>query len=434
MSALSFYGWVEGMPLVPSGISVAATNPNTGPNTCSLSPGLCSLTGTSGLISAFQTTLNANNADGWVVSLSTPLTTGLNATGQVTIDNSRAGAHLVKTAGSNGVDDAGCYSTQGFAGDGFIEFFVGDVTSTRYVGLSNVDGGTTLATVQYAIRYDVTDYDVYEGGAQQLSISGLSVGDILRIQRTGTTITYLRNGVVYYTSATPATGTLHADITLTHLSGEVHGLRMYDAASGYQSLTWSRVTNASTATDTFSVDWSNAGDLRAILGFNTQPTSGAYPQTAPQFCDGLWFPNSPLMLDGDPREFPIRSDRRSTESPTGITSTLVGSVKYHHENLKWQAVPANRYREQIAVTTRGSYENWIKTTQLAQNGYVWFQAGSPVQIYDHTNQLVGSDGNQGGGPLFGWNIPDLNRVRATQRQAGFTGVWIVTWPNLVSQG
>ncbi len=41
-----------------------------------------------------------------------------------------------------------------------------------------------------------------------------SSGDVLSVQRTGSTITYLKNGSVFYTSTVASTGDLHVDTSL----------------------------------------------------------------------------------------------------------------------------------------------------------------------------------------------------------------------------
>lgn len=427
------------MPLVPSGISVSATNPNGGPATCPIAPGLYSMTGsgaTTGLVTALQTSLNANNADGWKVTLSTSATDGLNATGQVTLDNSRAGARLTKTGGTGGVFDAGASSVQSISGDGFVEIRVAALGQDYFFALATTDPNADFPSMDYAFHLNGSTLQVYRfGSAVWTTGVTYAVGDALRINRTGTAVTFLLNGVVQYTSPNASTGSLFVDTSIATASAAIGGIRLYDATNGYQSLTWHNITNVSTATDTFSVDWSSSGDLRSILGFATQPTSGAYPQVGAYFCDGLFFPDSPVIMDGDPREFPMLSDRRSQESPTGVMGTIVGSVKYQHENLKWQAVPQNRYREQAAYLTRCSWENFVKVTQLGQGGYAWFQPGAPILIYDHTNQLVGSDGNGGIGPSYGWTVPDLSRVRAVRLdKQGWNGRWTITLPRLVSAG
>jgi hypothetical protein len=190
-----------------------------------------------------------------------------------------------------------------------------------------------------------------------------------------------------------------------------------------------------TCSGSWSIDCTDAGDLAEILGFASDTISGSGTVAATSQCDGLWFPNSPLILDGDAREMPILSQRRDTVGPSGSTIAFTGPVMYQHENLRWSSVPLDRYREQAAATPRASWERWVKVTQLKQGGYTWFAPGSPFQIYDHTGQLVGSDGNDGAGPVYGWTAPDLSRVRGKRvSEEGWTGLWQIDIPRLVSRG
>ncbi len=55
---------------------------------------------------------------------------------------------------------------------------------------------------------------VYENGANKGTFGTYATGDVLSVQRTGSTITYLKNGSVFYTSTVASTGDLHVDTSL----------------------------------------------------------------------------------------------------------------------------------------------------------------------------------------------------------------------------
>lgn len=157
---------------------------------------------------------------------------------------------LTKTGGVNATFDAGASSIQTLDGDGFVEWTVDTITQTRWVGLSLSSAALSMdpLTFDYAIRFDVSDYSAYENGTLKQSATGAVVGDRLRIQRTGTTITFLRNGAVYYTSVTASSGSLRIDIGISTSSAKVEALRMYDAAKkAYRTLSWQNITNVTPA-------------------------------------------------------------------------------------------------------------------------------------------------------------------------------------------
>ena len=51
-------------------------------------------------------------------------------------------------------------------------------------------------------------------------------GDILRVERVGTTVTYRRNGTVFYTSTVPSTGVLIADAAFKNKLDTIHNARI----------------------------------------------------------------------------------------------------------------------------------------------------------------------------------------------------------------
>ena len=72
-----------------------------------------------------------------------------------------------------------------------------------------------IATIDYAIylRNDGA-LVVFENGANKGTFGTYSSGDVLSVERTGSTITYLKNGSVFYTSTVASTGDLHVDTSL----------------------------------------------------------------------------------------------------------------------------------------------------------------------------------------------------------------------------
>ncbi len=55
---------------------------------------------------------------------------------------------------------------------------------------------------------------VFENGATRGRSVAYATGDVLSVERTGSTITYLKNGSVFYTSTVASTGDLHVDTSL----------------------------------------------------------------------------------------------------------------------------------------------------------------------------------------------------------------------------
>ncbi len=76
---------------------------------------------------------------------------------------------------------------------------------------------TTYTTLDYAIWVYEKDYFcVYERGVKKAEFLGYGVGDRFSIERSGTIISYKRNGISFYTSTTPSSGTLSTDVFIYH--------------------------------------------------------------------------------------------------------------------------------------------------------------------------------------------------------------------------
>ena len=161
---------------------------------------------------------------------------------------------LTKTA-ANGWSNAGASSVQTIAGDGWVEFRMDALSGNQFmIGLSASDIDQSYASNQYAIfiKAGGGTIDVYESPDRVTPVIRLSmhavVGDeTFKIQRVGTTITYLKNDVIIYTSATAISVPLLVDVALHSPATVVQNIKLYD--NGIQvPITWQNVVGC-TATE-----------------------------------------------------------------------------------------------------------------------------------------------------------------------------------------
>jgi RHS repeat-associated protein len=142
------------------------------------------------------------------------------------------GNMLKRTKASNGWD-AGAVSTHTLPAstDGWIEFIVGETTTNRVIGFANNSVDNDYVQIDYAFYLNGSTLKVYEttppstNAALKYTASGALVpGEVLRIERSGTTIRYKRNGVQIYQSNTASSGALLADISMYSNTGFVTGV------------------------------------------------------------------------------------------------------------------------------------------------------------------------------------------------------------------
>lgn len=150
---------------------------------------------------------------------------------------------MTKTGGVDGGWDAGARS-QTFAADGYVEFATPSITDgEKMFGLAITDSNQSYTSLDFAIWFNAATYAVYELGVLKFSggASSASITDVFQVKRTGTTITYLKNGAVVYTSLTTTAAPLMADGSIRRLAapaGRIGSIRLYDAGASVP-MTWS---------------------------------------------------------------------------------------------------------------------------------------------------------------------------------------------------
>lgn len=150
------------------------------------------------------------------------------------------GDKLTKTSAANVWGDSGASSVQRIpsGSDGYVEFLIPD-GNQRIVGLSSDDPDQDYLTVEYGMHTNAGTLYVRENGVI-VHTNTHATGDKGSIRRTGTTIEYLKNGAVIYTSAVASSGDLYVDVAINTGLAHVTGLRLF-VGGVEQVLTWTNV-------------------------------------------------------------------------------------------------------------------------------------------------------------------------------------------------
>jgi len=123
-----------------------------------------------------------------------------------------------------------------------------ELASTRMIGLSPTNANADYTTIAYAFnQYYYAALNVYESGVSKNGSVAYAAGDVLKIERLEGIIRYYKNGVLFYTSATPSTSALLIDASF------------YTEAAGVQYLRTSFIKKTSTVMRNF--DYDHAGRL-----------------------------------------------------------------------------------------------------------------------------------------------------------------------------
>jgi hypothetical protein len=99
--------------------------------------------------------------------------------------------------------------------DGWMEFTVSSSSQSFMAGLARLNSDATYTTLDYSFYLASTSLAIYEYGASRGSFGAVVIGDRLRIARTGTQITYSKNGTVIRTVTTTPSWGLRIDAALS---------------------------------------------------------------------------------------------------------------------------------------------------------------------------------------------------------------------------
>jgi alpha-tubulin suppressor-like RCC1 family protein len=179
-----------------------------------------------------------------------------------------AGTTLIKTGAAGWTSGAASANTIE-AADGAMEFTATETNTTRAAGLSNGDTNQDIADIDFAVKLrDDATVEVTEGGASKGTFGSYVAGDRFRVEVRAGSVTYARNGSVFYTSTSAPAYPLQIDSALYTAGATLTDLTI-------ESLVWTNVagvtaTSASlvkTAADGWNAGASSTQTIGAGDGF-----------------------------------------------------------------------------------------------------------------------------------------------------------------------
>jgi PKD repeat protein len=120
--------------------------------------------------------------------------------------------------------NAGAYSADTLlAGtDGYTEMEILETNTTRMFGLAEPNGNPNDISIDYGIRLNSSGAKIVESGNVQSNLGAYASGDIFKVGRVGTMISYYHNGNLVYTSSTASSTELVVDISILTFGGTIH--------------------------------------------------------------------------------------------------------------------------------------------------------------------------------------------------------------------
>ena len=124
---------------------------------------------------------------------------------------------LEKDSGGSNTWNAGAMSTQSLSASPQPQSltFMCKVGGSVAAGLTNQESGLSYEDIQFAVSCQADGkLSVFESGKYVGAFGDWATTDVYKVQVTGSTVQYLKNVEVCYSSATPATFPLHVDVSM----------------------------------------------------------------------------------------------------------------------------------------------------------------------------------------------------------------------------
>lgn len=158
------------------------------------------------------------------------------------------GTTLTKTSGANSVWDAKARSVQVLTGDGETHF-LSDTGSTCMAGLSDVDGTNSFTDISHAIYLAGGAVAIYENGSLIGAFGSFVNSDVFTVKVSGSTVTYLKNGVSFYTSLLAPIFPLFFVGAFFTVGSAVSGIQLQQHATRFDTTNPTIKTNSYLTTD-----------------------------------------------------------------------------------------------------------------------------------------------------------------------------------------
>jgi hypothetical protein len=173
---------------------------------------------------------------------------------------SASGSSLTDTA-ATGWGNSGAASTQSLSGSGSTTFSAGETNTYRMAGLTHAVTDSSYDGIDFGIFLEAGGgLGVFEDGMFRGTFGTYAVGDVFTVQVTGSVVTYLQNGNLFYTSASTPTFPLVVDVALYTQGATLDNATL---ASSSGTSFWQNIVGVSVSdnsiTKTAATGWGNAG-------------------------------------------------------------------------------------------------------------------------------------------------------------------------------
>ncbi|HMS66510.1 MAG TPA: fibronectin type III domain-containing protein [Saprospiraceae bacterium] len=214
----------------------------------------------------------------------------VNVTWKDLVGVSLSGGVLTKTESNNWNAGAASNETIPTNYNGYVEWTIVNTVNSLMLGLSSVNASSSFNTINYGsyaagtanpAHFNIARLQAWENGTHPTATTPeyfFAVGDVIRVERIGSQISYKKNGTVYYTSLIPSFGPLLVDLSLWNTGASVSNVKIHSYPNTLSKpASPTGVTSATNSCFQISVDWATtptATSYQIDLATNNSFTSG----------------------------------------------------------------------------------------------------------------------------------------------------------------
>jgi len=361
---------------------------------------LLSINGTSGcsdtLISSNNIRINSEPLNNFVTFYITREATGRNGcqfavedvSWQTVSGVSKNNNNISKLGGANSWD-AGAFSFNSVKSNGFFQFVATETNKSRMIGLNAVNINMSYTDIDYAF-YLVAGggLSIYENGASRGAFGTFTTNDTLRIDISGSTVKYLKNNNVIYTSSIAPTFPLYVDASINTVGGTFNGAKVGNATHGNFIAVANNTGN--TPTYQWKLNGSNVGSNSASYSNDTLKQNDQITCVVTASfvnCSASTFTSNKIVINDNP---PLNF----IPSFTPTTSTWLGNNTNWFDPTNWTAgVPRSGYKAVIPGSL-GNYPNipnraYLYDLDVANGASITLSSNAHLSIYDEWKNNAG---------------------------------------------
>ena len=183
-------------------------------------------------------------------------------------------------------------------------------------------------------------------------------------------------------TVTVAAGSYFPSDLLTELAAQLNAATALDGAFTVTASLGSSGTGIVTiahATQTVTITWTTATELRDVLGFTGTLTPAATSFVGTNHMRGVWLSGAPFNAPRGTDAGHTETDRSEAVGPDGTVTALVRNSRVRLPESVWPVVLRARALTSGETVTGESFETWWLDTHGAR--YTYFSVAPQVRLY-----------------------------------------------------